>query len=198
MNNNLDKFIQRDRRDFDTESPSENVWTNIEKTIPAKKEAKRFSLNELFKWSAAAAIIFIALTSIYFLYIKKYSHETTTVKAETSQEAKPVNQDDISGIAPEYAAEIKKMNQLLANSHSELKSATAGQPELYQQLLKDLNVLDSSYRSLKNQALQSPNRDVIILAMMQNLQLQSELLTRQLMILKEFKNTKQTKNEKAI
>ena len=36
MNNNLEKFIQKNRREFDTESPSESVWNAIEKNVPAK------------------------------------------------------------------------------------------------------------------------------------------------------------------
>ena len=42
------------------------------------------------------------------------------------------------------------------------------------------------------------NGDVIIKAMIQNLQLQSELLGRQLMIIREFKTTKNSTHEKSI
>jgi hypothetical protein len=120
------------------------------------------------------------------------------VKTEQSTENRVVNQYDISSIAPEHAAEIKEIYKSLASRQLELKSATAGQPELYQQFLSDLTVLDSSYRSLRNQALYSPNRDVIIRAMMQNLQLQAELIYRQLMITNEIKEQKTKQNEKAI
>jgi hypothetical protein len=51
---------------------------------------------------------------------------------------------------------------------------------------------------LKRQAAQTPNKDVIIKAMMQNLQLQAELLNRQLMIFNQIKNTKNLKNETSI
>jgi hypothetical protein len=67
---------------------------------------------------------------------------------------------------------------------------------LYSQFSEDLAALDSSYRVLKTQAVQTPNREVVIRAMLQNLQLQAELLGKQLRILKEFKNTKTGKNEK--
>ena len=48
------------------------------------------------------------------------------------------------------------------------------------------------------QAETSPNRDVIIKAMMQNLALKAELLARQLSIINEFKNTKNEKNNSSI
>ncbi len=198
MNNNLEKFIQKNRREFDTEIPGDKIWKNIVPVIPAKKETKLFSLKDILKWSAAAALLFATLTSVYFIYIKKYSPENTTVVTEEPTETKILNYYDISGIAPEHAAEIKKIYNSIANSQQELKTATVGQPELYQQFLNDLSVLDSSYRYLRNQALLSPNRDVLIKAMMQNLQLQAELIYRQLKITNEFKQQKTNQNEKVI
>ena len=198
MNNNLEKFIQKNRREFDTETPGENIWNNIEKAIPAKKEAKIFSMRDMLKWSAAAVVFFVALTAIYFIYIKKYSHENSTATNEEQIAVKPVTPDEISRIAPEHATEFKKIYSSLATSQRELKNAAAGQPELYKQFLNDLAVLDSSYRSLRNQALVTPNRDVIIKAMMQNLQLQAELIYRQLTITNEIKQQKTKQNEKVI
>jgi hypothetical protein len=69
MNNNFERFIQQNRKDFDTEQPSENVWDRIEQTIPVKKEAKRFSMNDIIKWSAAAAVLFYRIDfCLFFIY----------------------------------------------------------------------------------------------------------------------------------
>ena len=198
MNNNLEKFIQKNRREFDTETPGENIWDSIEKNIPVKKEAKIFSMRDMLKWSAAAVVFFVALTSVYFIYIKKYSHENSTPVDQEQAVVKPVTPDEISRIAPEHVSEFKKIYNSIATSQRELKNAAAGQPELYKQFLDDLAVLDSSYRSLRNQALVTPNRDVIIKAMMQNLQLQAELIYRQLTITNEIKQQKTKQNEKVI
>jgi hypothetical protein len=200
MSNNLDKFIQQNRKDFDSDMPSENVWDRIEQTLPVKKEAKRFSMNDLIKWSAAAAVIFIALTSVYFIYIKKYSHEPTI--AETGNQGGPgsVKPDEPSGVSPEYAAQFKRFNETIELQQEELKKATSDQPSLYKQFEEDLKVLDSSFIALKKQSEQTPNRDVLIKAMIQNLQLQAELLNRQLLIIKDIKNnqTQTQKDEKTI
>jgi len=133
------------------------------------------------------------LTSAYFLFIRKYSHEDLTVK--TGSQTKP---DDINSIAPEYAVEFNQVYQSVVDRQQELKTAVSGQPKLYQQFQQDLNVLDSSYQMLKKQASQTPNRDVIIKAMIENLELQAELLNRQMMIFNEFKNSKKLKNETSI
>ena len=71
MSSDLEKFIRKNRGDFDDADPSDKVWKNIEQSLPVKKEAKRFTIRDIYKWSAAAAIFFIALTSVYFLFIKK-------------------------------------------------------------------------------------------------------------------------------
>jgi hypothetical protein len=186
----LEKFIRKHRQDFDNAAPPEKTWEHIEKSIPMKKQAKIFSLRDVYKWSAAAAVFFIMLTSVYFLLIKKDSHEDPVVSRE-----KPTQPVDISSIAPEYAAEFHQVYQSVMNRQQELKNATATQPALYQQFLQDMGVLDSSYQMLKKQAAQSPNQDVIIKAMIQNLQLQAELLGRQLMIFNQFKNSKNSNNE---
>ena len=48
---------------------------------------------------------------------------------------------------------------------------------------------------LQKQALHTPNRDLIMKAMLQNLQLQAELLYRQLLITNELKQNKQQTND---
>ena len=196
MNNNFERFIQQNRKDFDTEQPSEKVWDKIEQTIPVKKEAKRFSMNDVLKWSAAAAVLFIALTSVYFLYIKKYSHETSTAGIGTENRPDSAKPEELDGISPEYAVQFKRFNETIETQQEELKKATTDQPSLYKQFEEDLKVLDSSFIALKNQAEHTPNRDVLIKAMIQNLQLQAELLGRQLLIIKDIKGNKNTQNQK--
>ena len=196
MNNNFERFIQQNRKDFDTEQPSEKVWDKIEQTIPVKKEAKRFSMNDVLKWSAAAAVLFIALTSVYFIYIKeKDSHETSTAGVGTENRPDSAKPEELDGIAPEYAVQFKRFNETIETQQEELKKATTDQPSLYKQFEEDLKVLDSSFIALKNQAEHTPNRDVLIKAMIQNLQLQAELLGRQLLIIKDIKGNKNTQNQ---
>ena len=200
MSSDLEKFIRKNRGDFDDADPSNKVWKNIEQSLPVKKEAKRFTIRDIYKWSTAAAIFFIALTSVYFLFIKKQTgndpEKNSTVKTATGENSS--RPDNFNSISIEYAAEFKEAEQAVEVRQKELRTAIANDPELYRKFQQDLNTLDSSYRVLREQASQSMNGDVIIKAMIQNLQLQSELLSRQLMIIHEFKTTKASTNEKNI
>ena len=192
MSTDFEKFIQKNRNDFDDVNPSGKLWKEIEKTLPVKKQEKRFTIRDIYKWSAAAAIFFMLLTSAYFLFIKKNSdtnrNEIPTVKTEENES--PSRFDNFNSVSIEFAAEFKQATKEVESRQKELRSAIANNPELYKKFQEDLNTLDSSYRLLKEQASQSINGDVIIKAMIQNLQLQSELLGRQLMIIHEYKTTK--------
>ena len=200
MSSDLEKFVRKNRGDFDDADPSNKVWKNIERSLPVQKEAKRFTIRDIYKWSAAAAIFFITLTSVYFLFIKKTAgndpERSSTVK--TGAEENSSRFDNFNSISIEYAAEFKKAEQAVEDRQKELRAAITNDPALYRKFQQDLNTLDSSYRLLREQASQSINGDVIIKAMIQNLQLQSELLSRQLMIIHEFKTTKTSTNEKNI
>ena len=90
MSSNLEKFVNRNRSEFDTEHPSNDVWKKIEQTIPVKKkEAKLFSLRDIYKFSAAAAVLCIVLTSVYFIYIRSQKNDSTTV-AEAGKNVSPL------------------------------------------------------------------------------------------------------------
>lgn len=190
MSSNLEKFVNRNRSEFDTEHPSNDVWKKIEQTIPVKKkEAKLFSLRDIYKFSAAAAALCIVLTSVYFIYIRSQKNDSAPV-AEAGKNVSP-----LKGITPEYAAEAKQVFNAIETRQEELKEATADNPELYKQFLSDLQLLDSTYTMLQRQAAQTANKDVIMKAMLQNLQLQAELLYRQLMITNDIKKQTKQNNE---
>ncbi len=188
MSNNLEKFVSRNRSEFDTEHPSADVWSKIEKTLPIKKEAKVFSLKDIYKFSAAAAVVCIVLTSAYFVYIRQQKTESVAVETKSGNAA-------FKGMTPEYAAEAKQVFNAIETRQEELKEATADNPELYKQFLDDLQLLDSTYNMLQKQAAVTANKDVIMKAMLQNLQLQAELLYRQLMISNDIKKQTQQNSE---
>lgn len=190
MSSNLEKFVNRNRSEFDTEHPGADVWSKIEKTLPIKKEAKVFSLKDIYKFSAAAAVVCIVLTSVYFLYVRQQKNELAVIDPKAT-----TNTAQLNGIAPEYAAEAKQVFNAIETRQEELKEATADNPELYKQFLDDLQLLDSTYNMLQKQAAHTPNKDVIMKAMLQNLQLQAELLYRQLMITNDIKKQTKQNNE---
>jgi septal ring factor EnvC (AmiA/AmiB activator) len=185
MSNKLKKFIWDNRKAFDDEAPSEKVWENIETSFSAGKK-KKFILTPLYKWSIGAAAMLIIASGIYILVNKKPTETAVVATTET----------EINKLAPEYARQMGQFVQLIDTKQEELKVLAKEQPELYQKFTSAINQLDSSYNTLKNQLSATPNREMLLEAMIQNLQLQLNVLNQQLNIIHQIKESKKYSHEK--
>ena len=87
--------------------------------------------------------------------------------------------------------------KLVEIKQKELKTIEKDEPLLYQKFSMDVDKLDSAYHALQNQLPKNPNREQILEAMLQNLQLQMGLLNHQLDIIKQINHSKKTEYEKA-
>ena len=87
--------------------------------------------------------------------------------------------------------------KLVEIKHKQLKAVEYDEPLLYKQFAEDVNKLDSVFHSLQNQLPKNPNREQLLEAMLQNLQLQMGLLNHQLDIIKQINHSKKTAYEEA-
>ncbi|HWK04342.1 MAG TPA: hypothetical protein VNS58_11955 [Puia sp.] len=87
--------------------------------------------------------------------------------------------------------------RLVELKHKELKTIEKDEPLLYKQFAADVHDLDSVYQSLQKELPKNPNREQLLEAMLQNLQLQMGLLNHQLDIIKQINHSKKTAYEKA-
>lgn len=188
MSRKLEKFIGDNRNELDDAMPSSKVWENIAAGFTDKRKQK-FILTPLYKWSIAAAIMISAGITVFLLLNNKPNDGTiASVKNDSAA--------DINVIAPEYAPEVNEFAKLVLLKQEELKSLAPEQPELYKKFATDINQLDSSYKSLKTQLGATPNREMLIEAMIQNLQLQLNVLNQQLNIINQIKKSKKYSHEK--
>jgi hypothetical protein len=112
-----------------------------------------------------------------------------------------VNNDNIVRREPspedDYKEEMHYYGKLVDIKHRELKSIEKDEPLLYKQFAGDVFKLDSVYRNLEKQLPKNSNREQLLEAMLQNLQLQMGLLNHQLDIIKQINHSKKTAYEKA-
>jgi hypothetical protein len=87
--------------------------------------------------------------------------------------------------------------RLVEIKHNQLKAIEKDEPLLYRQFASDVSKLDSVYHNLQSQLPKNPNREQLLEAMLQNLQLQMGLLNHQLDIIKQINHSKMTEYEKA-
>jgi len=180
MSNELKKFIEDNREEFDDKAPSGKVWENMEASFSPEKE-KRSIIRPLYKWSMAAAAVLIISAGVYFMiFDKKVSPEAVRIN--------PAGADAVT--SDSFTPEMNQFVKLIDMKQEELKALAAEQPELYQKFTKDLNQLDSSYNILKNQLNAAPNQEMLLEAMVQNLQLQLSVLNQQLNIIHQIKEKK--------
>lgn len=201
MKDKLERFIRDNREDFDVFEPRLDLWKDIEQglekgkgqfesgTEPAPPGSggkvrplygRSLGRSRQFDWRVAAAVTLLMLTS-GFLYL---NHQYGLTK-----------QPEVVAASPAYASEFVQYTRLIDAKRAELKQLTESNPALYQQFATDLERLENSYKNLKADLPKNPNQEVLIQAMIQNLQLQIDLLNQQLNVIQRIKNQEKPSHE---
>jgi hypothetical protein len=191
-----------------------------------KKQASVVRLQRA-RWTIAAAVLILIAGATWALIARRNNdgpaiagRTTTSPAANSSTQSgaptqtppsqadgdhnlagtNPVNKDDEhSGTEMDASIneEMYHYAKLVEIKHRELKSIEKDEPLLYRQFSLDVSRLDSVYQSLQVQLPKNPNREQLLEAMLQNLQLQMGLLNHQLDIIKQINHSKKTAYEKA-
>ncbi|MDB5239776.1 MAG: hypothetical protein JWP57_401 [Spirosoma sp.] len=122
-------------------------------------------------WRVAASIVVLLLAGSFFYMNSQYG---------------VAHQPEIVAADPRYAKAVVQYTQLIDDKRAELKQMTEGNPALYREFATDLDRLEKSYQSLKADLPKNPNQDVLIKAMIQNLNFQIELLNQQLHVIQRI------------
>lgn len=119
-----------------------------------------------------------------------------TAKADNTKKNE-VNKEDAYDPQADAKEEMVHFAKLVEIKHRQLKNMAKDEPLLYKQFSGDVNKLDSVYHSLQNQLSTKQNSEELLEAMIQNLQLQMQLLNRQLGIIKQLNHSKKSAYDKA-
>ncbi len=222
MSKRLEQFVQDNREDFDKFEPGPVVWHNIQQRLkkPAGKKGILISMKAI-RWSAAAAVI-IMLGVGGYLYMKSKDvvvqpiaetgkkqpnsdsplvKKDATAPSHDSLQVINTNPTPDQGIAKNDADESNEefvhYIRLIEIKQNQISKIKKDEPLLYQKFAGDINKLDSNFHLLKKQLPVNPNREQILEAMIQNLQLQEAVLNQQLNIIKKINQTKKVEYEKA-
>jgi hypothetical protein len=180
---NLEKFIGDNRKEFDDKVPSAKTWSHIEAAITGKKKKKAIFL-PTFKWAMATAAMLIVALVFWLKFDKKIDQKNDVVQATTTE---------IPG-----STEVNEFAKVIVLKQEELRQISKEQPELYNKFTIDITQLDSSYKALKQQLDVTPNKEMLVEAMILNLQLQLSVLNQQLSIIKQIKQSKEYSHEKSV
>lgn len=182
MKDKLKQFINANREDFDNESPGSSLYGRIQGLTELRPARGKFVSMLSRGWAAVAACV-IVTGLVFFIRLDPSNKQETVI---TGQEPEEMN-EMIESTDPVYAKQIIQFREIIGLQQEELKHLKKDYPELYIKFSNDISSLDSSYRTLKEQLQVNPNRETLLEAMIQNLQIQSELLARQLLIIRQIK-----------
>ncbi len=189
MDDKLKKFIDDNRDAFDSAAPRPDVLNKLAQQWNPDSGTARSSRKRFISWAAVAAGTIILSVVLYYSFQPKSGKvQRPIVEAENSNDNLPVTD-------PVYAKQIGYYQELIDLQQSQLKQIGKEQPELYDQFSRDMNTLDSAYSLLKTKLAEKTNTEILLEAMLRNLQLQTDLLNRQLLIIKTIKQ-KSKANEK--
>ena len=183
MSKRLEDFIKQNREEFDDLEPTAGLWAKIEQQLPPqfgeqkKPGAKTFSLGFVLR---VAATVILVMGISFALYL----HNTRRVSI------------DLAAINPVYAQQQIQYTSLIESKRSELRSLAKTDPQLYREFNSEISKMDSTYKHLNNELLNSPNQEQVLHAMIRNLQIQTMVLNQQLQVIEQFNKTKnEQKNE---
>lgn len=169
MSTEIEDFIKENKREFDTDRPSAGLWDKIEKELDEQKPKKTFNI-QLWMSIAASAIVLLAIT-FFFIQPKK-------------------NRMSIADVNPAYANRQVKFASMIEEKRDSLEIFAEASPELYQKFSADLSTLNDAYNSLRKQLPTSPNQQIIVKAMVKNLEMQLQLVSQQLSIISQVSEFK--------
>ncbi|MBX2814526.1 MAG: hypothetical protein KTR24_00945 [Saprospiraceae bacterium] len=170
--NHLEKFIVDNKEKLDLYSPNPKVWEELEKTLPKKKSKLRTLVLSL---STAAAVALCLGAYFFFL-------------PSTEQDALAMVDKDLVHIDESYAMQIALAQEHVRQRQDEIKTMISIHPSLAEKFRADLTALDLTYDKLKGNLTQNDNQEVLLKAMISNLQLQIDVLEDQLALLEKLKN----------
>lgn len=163
---NLERFIRDNKSEFDKDIQSDKMWIEIEENLKAKKNRSRMR-----SISVAASILLLFASSMFLFQLKNNDVSNT---------------DEI--INQEVLDAQSQFSSLIEIKRSELNQYKNSQPELINELNKQLQDLQNNYKLLLPQLKDENKKDLIVQALIENLQLQLEVLNRSLEIVQSLKN----------
>ncbi len=175
----LERFVRDNRDGFDAFLPQDSLWDRIEKQIPVQPHDNNLAKNTTrlsspyFDWRVAAGVLLTLGVGYLFFLNNQYG----------------VTRDPgVALNAPGYAKEFNQYNLVIDEKRDEIIRLAKNNPELYKDFSADLRSLEASYKNLKSDLGSAPNKEALVQAMIQILQLQVDLLNQQLIILQRFNN----------
>lgn len=179
---NVEQFIQNNREVFDNCEAPAGLWDKIDKSLGKEIiqnseedeiviKFKKSSISKLKIWAMAASLVLlISYVSVFYLNNKSDSTEQI-----------------IANVAPQFGDKMVQYTSLIESKREEIKQIQTHDPVMYKEFATEIEKLNLDYQNLQTELSQTPNQEDLVKAMVQNLQVQLDILNRQLQIIDKVK-----------
>lgn len=166
----LEKFVQENREQMDAYEPRPQLWDKIDEHLQQHKEHNRWRVTAIAA-SLFAVVIMATCATMHF------SNDHTQMATVTASINRDVQEAELyyTGIVEEKQEELYRY--------------ASAKPQLYHRFTTDLTDLQENYKLLKAEYMKSPEQEVVLAALVENLQLQIKILEQQLEIIKQVQHT---------
>ncbi|RFS20557.1 hypothetical protein DVR12_18520 [Chitinophaga silvatica] len=174
MPEDLERFIQQHRSEFEMPGPSPRIWDALEKELTAKQEGAKIVPLLRRNWFRAAVILLLVVNAGALFYLTSRKQTRTASFAPEVQEANMY-----------YSSKInEKLKIINAYPVEELGLDSAAR--------KELELRNDTYKTLERELQNNPGNERIKAALIRYYQLKLDLLDR---ILEELQSKKVTPDQ---
>ena len=177
MRDELEHFFEEHGDDFDVHQPPANLWQRLNKQLrPAQRRT--------YRWYIAAA------ASVAFLF-----GVCTWLARPGVPEVAGHDVVDVT-VAPELKEAVAYYASMVETKRNELSPFGTRYPDLFKDFSTEMDTLHVLYRQLVAEYKASDGNEAVSQALIENLQMQVQLLSKQLQIIQSLKNKGLKKNSK--
>jgi hypothetical protein len=184
MKKKIEEFITDHRKELDAEQPPTLTWDKMQLSLQGQRNKKKAVPMQY--WLAVACVVVLILASVLLWPDKQTDSATPAAAVKTGDVLPPDLKNEID---PAFTRQLYEVATIIETKQTELKQVGKQYPQLVNRFEKEINQLDSTYAGLKGVLAQYPGQEEVLSSMIQTLQLQLDLLNKQLQIIKQLKNT---------
>jgi hypothetical protein len=168
--NKLEKFVRKNRQDFDCFDMPQNLWGNIQNELSRQEKKKVIQIGYQTFWRMTAVVLL--LVGGYVVYAHFYQNLS--------------NADPLKQISPKMAETEAHYFKIIAQKQQQINQFPLKEMGVENDFKSTLGELEKEYTSLKKEFYKAPIRDKIKDAMVLNLKMRLEILNQQLEILQQI------------
>ncbi|RYD58022.1 MAG: hypothetical protein EOP56_07040 [Sphingobacteriales bacterium] len=171
MQDKLRKYIEEHSEELDVYQPREHLWEGIDERLQNNRRRM------LWQRLAIAASVLLVITAGTWAFIASQSN--SRVPEHMVYDQPPIKETEV------YYTAIVQMKD------AELEQYCKPQPELCKEFERDIAMLNKAYYQLKTEYAASADKKRVLSAMRNNLQMQVQLISRQLQIMETVTQKKE-------